>query len=298
MPTLHGVSVPFPDTRRFLTRLAGYVADNGEQVVIAITGMNPDSPASVALAFDFTPVVPENIGRNTPEDVLVHRGVYTAFTRVRRPLTRAVRAAVRRVAANVAANAAAANVAARATAPNETAVAVNTTYPAANDTSAPVNATYPGNATASDVDGRVVVPVLVVGHSFGGALAQLVGLDLAERLNTTTAVAVRSFVPPRSGNPAWANWMDSVLPPPQAQYIVNKDDATPHLPPRDWGFRHSGGEVWISNATGQYVSCSGQENAACAASVEPGNLFETVAAIPRIQHLGPFAGVFVGICLG
>lgn len=142
--------------------------------------------------------------------------------------------------------------------------------------------------------------VLVVGHSFGGALAHVLGPWLAD-LSTGQAldVTVRAFVPPRTGNAAWADYADGALPSPRSQYMVRRDDATPHLPPRAWGFRHRSGEVWINrtSAVDEYVVCSGQENAACADSKNEGSIFQVVGNIPRFVHIGPFANVIM-FCLG
>jgi hypothetical protein len=42
--------------------------------------------------------------------------------------------------------------------------------------------------------------------------------------------------------------------------MINFNDDVPHVPPRDWGFQQSSGEVWILQGGTTYESCSGQEN--------------------------------------
>lgn len=48
--------------------------------------------------------------------------------------------------------------------------------------------------------------------------------------------------------------------------MINFNDDVPHVPPRDWGFQQSSGEVWILQGGTTYESCSGQENAVSRAS--------------------------------
>ena len=42
--------------------------------------------------------------------------------------------------------------------------------------------------------------------------------------------------------------------------MINFNDDVPHLPPRDWGYEHNSGEIWILQDGTTYEACSGQEN--------------------------------------
>lgn len=120
--------------------------------------------------------------------------------------------------------------------------------------------------------------VLVVGHSQGGAIATMVATSLSGRVSNAD-VTLRAFGAPRQGNKAWADYVDSTLGD-RARHVVNGNDIVPHLPPRNFGYTHSGGEVWKTD-DGQWILCKGQENPMCANSVAPGT--------PDL-HEGPYPG--------
>jgi len=96
--------------------------------------------------------------------------------------------------------------------------------------------------------------LLITGHSMGGALATLLGLSYQ---NLGKSPFVITFGQPRVGNPAFANFVDTVFSPldlTDSQKLVNSsslmrvthgNDPVAHIPFQDWGYRHHGGEYWI-----------------------------------------------------
>ncbi|KAL1412036.1 hypothetical protein Q8F55_003033 [Vanrija albida] len=136
--------------------------------------------------------------------------------------------------------------------------------------------------------------VTVLGHSLGGAIGHLVAVYL-QRLLPEVVVIARPFASFRVGNPAWANYVDATLGD-RAQHMVNFNDVVPHLPPKDWGWRHSSNEVWIPKLGGPELRlCSGQENVKCSDSLNFG--FALISSFIKYAdkevHSGPYAGVMI-----
>jgi len=132
--------------------------------------------------------------------------------------------------------------------------------------------------------------VVVVGHSMGGAIAELDTIYL--RLNLPSSVPVRgvTYGTPRVGNPAWANWFNSQV---NGNFIrVNHNlDPIPIVPGRWMGYSHVAGEIHIDGSNG-WNSCSGND------STERGC---TIYNVPNIfvsdilDHLGAYQNVYLGI---
>lgn len=84
---------------------------------------------------------------------------------------------------------------------------------------------------------------------------------------------------------------------PPYTHIVNGKDPIPAVPPRvatyDFnGYWHAPGEVWINPANGNdAVSCPGQENQHCSASVE-------FSDTNILDHIGTYFGVTIDGGLG
>jgi hypothetical protein len=91
--------------------------------------------------------------------------------------------------------------------------------------------------------------VLVTGHSLGGALAILGGVDVTLLLRDQTAdIHVYTYGEPRVGNPAWAKWVsESVLVGGTQFRLTHEADPVPRLPPLEFGFLHVPHEVWYNN---------------------------------------------------
>ncbi|ORX35264.1 Alpha/Beta hydrolase protein [Kockovaella imperatae] len=100
--------------------------------------------------------------------------------------------------------------------------------------------------------------ILVVGHSLGAALTQITATYLQKQF-PARVVTAKSFAPPRSGNKAWADYVDVTLGS-NTGHMINYADDVPHLPPRPWHFQHASGEIWILKDGTTYEACGGREN--------------------------------------
>ncbi len=125
----------------------------------------------------------------------------------------------------------------------------------------------------------------LVGHSLGGAVAALAGLEFNALGWEPT---VTTFGEPRVGNSGLRNYVDAAfdlpsehLPPPSRvptkndryRRLTHVDDPVPLLPLQEWGYRPHAGEVYISKAALQPArsdlrACFGDEDIACIASAE------------------------------
>ncbi|KAK0461200.1 Alpha/Beta hydrolase protein [Desarmillaria tabescens] len=130
--------------------------------------------------------------------------------------------------------------------------------------------------------------LIFVGHSLGGALAELDGLFFALNIPSAT-IKVRTYGTPRVGNAAFAELIDSKTP--DFKRINNKHDLIPILPGRGLGYSHPEGEIHIL-APGSAVACPGNDDATdsqCQIETVP-NIF----AGNIIDHLGPYEGIYIG----
>jgi len=116
--------------------------------------------------------------------------------------------------------------------------------------------------------------LVLVGHSLGGAVAALAGLEF---LALGYAPAVTTFGEPRIGNAALAAYLDarfnisgaaaaSAIP--QYRRVTHADDPVPHLPPHEWGYVPHGGEIFIAKKqlppeNSDVVHCSGDADPMC-----------------------------------
>lgn len=133
--------------------------------------------------------------------------------------------------------------------------------------------------------------VTVVGHSLGGALAELNSLSL--RLNLPAEIGVNSvtYGTPRVGNQEFAEFFDSKVT--DFRRVNNENDLVPTIPGRFLGFVHPKGEVHIvDDDTNEFVACPGNdddEEEKCQIKTVPNILFGNI-----IDHLGPYNGIFIG----
>ncbi|KIN99618.1 hypothetical protein M404DRAFT_154868 [Pisolithus tinctorius Marx 270] len=131
--------------------------------------------------------------------------------------------------------------------------------------------------------------VTLVGHSLGGALAELDCLFLALSLPSNIAIRGVTYGTPRVGNPAWASFFDSTVP--DFQRINNGKDPIPIVPGIFMGFSHVRGEVHITEPN-YAVSCPGNDDATdanCTIMTVP-NVFDS----NMLNHLGPYQGIYIG----
>ncbi|PFH51568.1 hypothetical protein AMATHDRAFT_142271 [Amanita thiersii Skay4041] len=130
--------------------------------------------------------------------------------------------------------------------------------------------------------------VTLVGHSLGGAIAELDALFLTLNIPGASIKAV-TYGTPRVGNPDFAELIDSKVP--DFSRINNEKDVIPIVPGRFLGFAHPEGEIHITSP-GHAIHCSGNDDADdpdCTISTVP-NIF--VGNI--LDHLGPYEGINIG----
>ncbi|KAF3683648.1 putative chromatin-remodeling complex ATPase chain-like [Capsicum annuum] len=123
------------------------------------------------------------------------------------------------------------------------------------------------------------IPIMVTGHSMGGAMAAFCGLDLTVNYGSRN-VSVMTFGQPRIGNAAFASYYSKWVP--NTIRVTHEHDIVPHLPPYYHYFpqktyHHFPTEVWLHNLgfgllvyavekvcdnSGEDPSCSRQYNSA------------------------------------
>ena len=82
----------------------------------------------------------------------------------------------------------------------------------------------------------------MTGHSLGGVLAALVGLQLMQQLKLNTTFFLYTFGAPRAGNKEFGEYASKMFK--ESYRVVYKRDAVPHLPPKFRGYTHFGTEIW------------------------------------------------------
>eukprot|EP01094_Clydonella_sp_ATCC50884_P025218 TRINITY_DN6551_c0_g1_i1.p1 TRINITY_DN6551_c0_g1~~TRINITY_DN6551_c0_g1_i1.p1 ORF type:complete len:289 (+),score=46.04 TRINITY_DN6551_c0_g1_i1:91-957(+) len=88
-------------------------------------------------------------------------------------------------------------------------------------------------------------PVVVTGHSLGGALATLAAIDIITTY--PSQVYVWHYGCPRVGNQAFSQLFSTII---DVHYRhTNNRDIVPHLPPEILGFYHCPTEVWERGST-------------------------------------------------
>ncbi|KAF8236476.1 alpha/beta-hydrolase [Tricholoma matsutake] len=131
--------------------------------------------------------------------------------------------------------------------------------------------------------------VTCIGHSLGGALAELDALYFTLNLPVGTSIKAMTYGTPRVGNAEFAKLIDSkVL---DFKRINNEKDIIPIVPGRFMGFSHPHGEIHIISPKNA-VACSGDDNA-----VDPQCQIQTVPNIfvgNILNHLGPYEGINIG----
>ncbi|KAJ3934022.1 MAG: Alpha/Beta hydrolase protein [Lentinula lateritia] len=131
--------------------------------------------------------------------------------------------------------------------------------------------------------------VMAVGHSLGGALAELDVLFFALNLPSGSNISAVTYGTPRVGNPAFASLIDQHVP--SFKHINNEKDLIPIVPGRFLGYAHPAGEIHIISP-GNVVLCSGDDDATdsqCIIDTVP-NIFEG----DILNHLGPYDGISIG----
>ncbi|ESL12119.1 lipase [Trypanosoma rangeli SC58] len=115
------------------------------------------------------------------------------------------------------------------------------------------------------------LPVLITGHSLGGAMANLAAAEFASRPYASGAVPrieLYTFGAPRVGNAAFSDWLLALFCSGghEMYRITHSRDPVPHLPPMYMGFEHGPHEVWYDNAgSTSYRNCSDEGGTECPA---------------------------------
>ncbi|KAH9854697.1 alpha/beta-hydrolase [Lenzites betulinus] len=131
--------------------------------------------------------------------------------------------------------------------------------------------------------------VMVIGHSLGGALAELDSLFFSLQLPSTVHVKGVTYGTPRVGNKAFASLIDDKVP--DFVRINNEKDLIPIVPGRFLGFEHPHGEIHIT-APGSAVSCAGDDDGddkTCSDKTVSNIFFGNI-----LNHLGPYEGISIG----
>ncbi|OBT44333.1 hypothetical protein VE00_05898 [Pseudogymnoascus sp. WSF 3629] len=136
----------------------------------------------------------------------------------------------------------------------------------------------------------------LIGHSLGGALAALAGLELRAR---GVEVVVTTFGEPRIGNAGLVGYLDSVFGLEEEgekgtgegegggerfRRVTHKGDPVPLLPLEEWGYAMHGGEIYISRPTipvgeGDVEMCVGDADVRCIAGADEGGVVVDAEAL-------------------
>jgi len=138
----------------------------------------------------------------------------------------------------------------------------------------------------------------LVGHSLGGAVAALAGLEFD---GMGFKPVVTTFGEPRVGNSGLRDWIDLTFALPtehtpnekleagRYRRITHIDDPVPLLPLQEWGYRAHAGEVYISKpslqpAVSDVHLCYGDEDVNCLAGAEADeSWFHSIAKLEAIS---------------
>ncbi len=138
----------------------------------------------------------------------------------------------------------------------------------------------PGVLDAVAAFGGQSVPYIVLtGHSLGAAISEIAAFELIG--SDFPVTGIYNFGDPRAGNAAWAAAYAATI----MHHNVTSFRAThfadpvPHLPPKDFSYRHPPTEVWYNSASSSYTQCSSTdgEDPACSDSRVDVDIFDHFA---------------------
>lgn len=133
--------------------------------------------------------------------------------------------------------------------------------------------------------------VTITGHSLGASLAALATLSF---VGSGVDVTTYTFGEPRTGNPAWADFVDQQAPQGKMFRVTHANDGVPQTIPTSDGYRHHSTEFWQRDkATPSGVfQCSGQEPGDCNNSVRGTGLGANGIGInaAHLEYLGVSTG--------
>ncbi|KAI9573644.1 Alpha/Beta hydrolase protein [Boletus coccyginus] len=145
------------------------------------------------------------------------------------------------------------------------------------------------NRVKSLISQHGATSVTLIGHSLGGALAELDCMFMALNLPSNIAIKGVTYGTPRVGNRAWAALFDETIS--DFRRINNEKDIVPILPGRFLGFSHVMGELHIIQPD-DAVECPDDDDATdaqCTIKTVP-NIFEGNIS----NHMGPYQGIYIG----
>jgi len=132
--------------------------------------------------------------------------------------------------------------------------------------------------------------VVLIGHSLGGAIAELDTLFMTLNLPEGTNIRGVTFGTPRVGNEAWATFFDNQVS--SFTRINHRRDPVPVVPGWRLGFRHVATEIHI-RPDGKAVICPGPDDrvdAQCSDRLVP----DVLTGSPD-DHTGPYyPGIYIG----
>ncbi|KAI8352145.1 lipase [Choanephora cucurbitarum] len=111
--------------------------------------------------------------------------------------------------------------------------------------------------------------VVVTGHSLGGALATLAGMELYQREKRLgpSNLSIYTIGQPRVGDPAFAYYVQGTGI--TVSRSVNERDIVPHVPPANFGFLHPGSEAWTKDNGSVQICTNTVESDKCSNSIVP-----------------------------
>lgn len=104
------------------------------------------------------------------------------------------------------------------------------------------------------LDAHPTAKVEIVGHSLGGALTTIAGIDLTDSFNLQD-VTVISYGAPRVGNLAFSQLFAKRVG--TSWRVVHWDDIVPTVPLKGMGFHHVGTEILYNLENTSYQVCNG-----------------------------------------
>ncbi|KAI9280862.1 Alpha/Beta hydrolase protein [Umbelopsis sp. AD052] len=124
----------------------------------------------------------------------------------------------------------------------------------------------------------------VIGHSFGGCIASLAGLELLQRVQklNSTKLSVYTLGKTRVGNKAFVDFHDRTGI--DHKRMVAKADSIPHQFLLRDGYLHEGVEYWMYDDKQHTKKCGGKESRSCSNSV----VKRTIA--DHLLYYGTFEG--------
>jgi len=123
-------------------------------------------------------------------------------------------------------------------------------------------------AIAALVQAHPDLPIVVTGHSLGGAIAVICAVDLdLHVVQGKIPISVWTYGAPRVGNAEFSDFYDTHTD--VSWRTVNQNDIVPHLPFTSMGFEHTTRESWFPNDFVHFKECSPDngEDPSCSASV-------------------------------